>query len=144
MEFSGATAALKGGNGLGSFAMSKFAIRAMAQSLAREFGPKGIHVAHAVVDGIIDTEKTMGFHQEVPSSKISPGQVSRSQSVLLSSLVSTYQLVLYGYVNGKCLYRLPTRTGTCIHSPKPHLHMSWISDLTVKTGKDKDKWFCQQ
>ncbi|KAH9203105.1 hypothetical protein DL95DRAFT_248975, partial [Leptodontidium sp. 2 PMI_412] len=55
--FTGATAALKGGSGLSAFAMSKFGIRAMSQSLAREFGPKGIHVSHAIIDGIIDTEK---------------------------------------------------------------------------------------
>lgn len=56
--------------------MSKFAVRAMAQSLAREFGPRGIHVAHAIVDGIIDTEQTKGFHKEKQDAKISPDQVS--------------------------------------------------------------------
>ncbi|ODM15003.1 hypothetical protein SI65_09498 [Aspergillus cristatus] len=76
--FTGATAALKGGNGLGSFAMSKFAVRAMAQSLAREFGPKGIHVAHAIVDGIIDTEQTKGFHEKMTESKISPDQIAEA------------------------------------------------------------------
>ncbi|TQS33780.1 hypothetical protein Golomagni_05863, partial [Golovinomyces magnicellulatus] len=52
--FTGATASLKGGDGLSGFAMSKFGIRALAQSLAREFGPKGVHVSHAIIDGIID------------------------------------------------------------------------------------------
>ncbi|KAK1141343.1 hypothetical protein N8T08_009134 [Aspergillus melleus] len=76
--FTGATAALKGGSGLGSFAMSKFAVRAMAQSLAREFGPKGIHVAHAVIDGIIDIEKTKGFMDDRPDAKIDPNWIAEA------------------------------------------------------------------
>lgn len=72
----GATAAIKGGSGLSAFAMSKFGIRAMSQSLAREFGPKGVHVSHAIIDGIIDTEKTKSFSQDVPDSKIDPKWVS--------------------------------------------------------------------
>ncbi|KAJ5190698.1 uncharacterized protein N7498_009683 [Penicillium cinerascens] len=70
--FTGATAALKGGSGLSGFAVSKFGIRAMSQSLAREFGPKGVHVSHAIIDGIIDTEKTRGISQNTPDSKIDP------------------------------------------------------------------------
>ena len=45
---SGATAALRAGNGFSAFAVAKFGCRALCQSLAREFGPKGIHVAHFV------------------------------------------------------------------------------------------------
>jgi NAD(P)-dependent dehydrogenase (short-subunit alcohol dehydrogenase family) len=56
--------------------MSKFGIRALSQSLAREFGPKGVHVSHAIIDGIIDTEKTKGYSQEIPDSKIDPKWVS--------------------------------------------------------------------
>lgn len=134
MELSGATAALKGGSGLGSFAMSKFAIRAMAQSLAREFGPRGIHVAHAVVDGIIDTEKTKGILDEVPGSKISPDQVSCSQTVLVHFLVGIHRLLRTVMLMGNA--RLPMPTGISIHSPKPRLHTSWIFGLTVKTGED--------
>lgn len=48
----------------------------MSQSLAREFGPKGVHVSHAIIDGIIDTEKTKGYSQDVPDSKIDPNWVS--------------------------------------------------------------------
>lgn len=67
---------MKGGNGMSSFAMSKFGIRALAQSLAREFGPQGVHVSHAVIDGIIDTDKTKEILKDVPDSKISPDSVS--------------------------------------------------------------------
>ena len=53
--FTGATASLRGGAGFSAFAGAKFALRALAQSMARELGPKGIHVAHSIIDGAIDT-----------------------------------------------------------------------------------------
>lgn len=54
--FTGATASLRGGNGYAAFAGGKAALRMLAQSMARELGPRGIHVAHVIVDGAIDTE----------------------------------------------------------------------------------------
>jgi NAD(P)-dependent dehydrogenase (short-subunit alcohol dehydrogenase family) len=54
--FTGATAALRGAANFAAFAGAKHALRALAQSMARELGPRGIHVAHVVVDGAIDTE----------------------------------------------------------------------------------------
>jgi NAD(P)-dependent dehydrogenase (short-subunit alcohol dehydrogenase family) len=53
--FTGATASVRGGAGFSAFAGAKHALRALAQSMARELGPKGIHVAHVIVDGAIDT-----------------------------------------------------------------------------------------
>ncbi|AYC34639.1 SDR family NAD(P)-dependent oxidoreductase [Pseudomonas cavernae] len=53
--FTGATASLRGRAGFAAFASAKFALRALAQSMARELGPQGIHVAHPVIDGAIDT-----------------------------------------------------------------------------------------
>jgi NAD(P)-dependent dehydrogenase (short-subunit alcohol dehydrogenase family) len=53
--FTGATASLRGSAGFAGFAGAKFALRALAQSMARELGPKGIHVAHPIIDGAIDT-----------------------------------------------------------------------------------------
>jgi NAD(P)-dependent dehydrogenase (short-subunit alcohol dehydrogenase family) len=53
--FTGATAALRGAAHFAAFAGAKHALRALAQSMARELGPRGIHVAHVVVDGAIDT-----------------------------------------------------------------------------------------
>jgi len=53
--FTGATASIRGGDGFSAFAGAKHALRALAQSMARELGPKGIHVAHVVIDGAIDT-----------------------------------------------------------------------------------------
>jgi short-subunit dehydrogenase len=54
--FTGATASLRGSANFAAFAGAKHALRALAQSMARELGPRGIHVAHVVVDGAIDTE----------------------------------------------------------------------------------------
>jgi NAD(P)-dependent dehydrogenase (short-subunit alcohol dehydrogenase family) len=51
--FTGATASVKGFPLSGAFAMSKFALRGLAQSVARELGPKGVHVAHFVIDGAV-------------------------------------------------------------------------------------------
>lgn len=53
--FTGATASLRGSAGFAAFAGAKHALRALAQSMARELGPQGIHVAHIVIDGAIDT-----------------------------------------------------------------------------------------
>lgn len=53
--FTGATASLRGSNGYAAFAGAKHALRALAQSMARELGPKGLHVAHTIIDGAIDT-----------------------------------------------------------------------------------------
>lgn len=78
--FTGATAALKGSARFAGLAVGKFGLRALAQSLAREFGPQGIHVAHAIVDGLIDTPRVRSM---VPN---------REQHMLLSpdAIAETY------------------------------------------------------
>jgi len=55
MLFTGASASLRGAANFGAFAGAKHALRALAQSLARELGPQNIHVAHSIIDGAIDT-----------------------------------------------------------------------------------------
>lgn len=57
ISFTGATAALRGRAGFAPLAISKAGLRMLAQSLAREFHPQGIHVVHVIVDGQIDTPK---------------------------------------------------------------------------------------
>ena len=57
----GATAALRGGARFSALAVGKFGLRALAQSMAREFGPQGVHVAHVVVDGQINTPRVRGM-----------------------------------------------------------------------------------
>ena len=53
--FTGATASVRGREGFAAFAAAKHGLRAVAQSMARELGPKGVHVAHTIIDGAIDT-----------------------------------------------------------------------------------------
>ena len=53
--FTGATASIRGSANFAAFAGAKHALRALAQSMARELGPRGIHVAHSIIDGAIDT-----------------------------------------------------------------------------------------
>jgi NAD(P)-dependent dehydrogenase (short-subunit alcohol dehydrogenase family) len=53
--FTGATASMRGGKGYAAFSAAKFGLRAVAQSMARELGPQGIHVAHLVIDAGVDT-----------------------------------------------------------------------------------------
>lgn len=60
----GATAALRGGANFSALATGKFGLRALAQSMAREFGPQGIHVAHVVIDGQIDTPALRGYQPD--------------------------------------------------------------------------------
>lgn len=73
----GATASVKGSANFGSFAAGKFALRALGQSLAREFGPRGVHVAHVIVDGIIDAPRSRGFStaSEAEDAKLRPEAV---------------------------------------------------------------------
>lgn len=59
---SGATASLRGGARFSAFASAKFALRGLTQSLAREYQPQGIHVAHMILDGIIDTPRSRDLH----------------------------------------------------------------------------------
>jgi NAD(P)-dependent dehydrogenase (short-subunit alcohol dehydrogenase family) len=63
--FTGATASVRGGDGFSAFAGAKHALRALAQSMARELGPKNIHVAHVIIDGAIDTNFIRGMRPDV-------------------------------------------------------------------------------
>ncbi|KAF4976585.1 hypothetical protein FZEAL_6763 [Fusarium zealandicum] len=74
----GATASIKGSAEFGSFAAGKWALRALGQSLAREFGPKGVHVAHAIIDGVIDIPRTKQWavNGGVEDGKIKPEAIA--------------------------------------------------------------------
>ncbi|KAL2159998.1 hypothetical protein VTH06DRAFT_1653 [Thermothelomyces fergusii] len=76
----GATGSVRGSARFGTFAAGKFAVRALGQSLAREFGPKGVHVAHVIVDGVIDIPRTRGFtvNDGKEDGKISPDAIAES------------------------------------------------------------------
>ena len=62
--FTGATASLRGREGFSAFAGAKHALRALAQSMARELGPKGIHVAHVVLDGMVEGQFIKSIHPD--------------------------------------------------------------------------------
>ena len=67
--FTGATASLRGGSGYAAFSGAKAALRMLAQSMARELGPQGIHVAHVVIDGAIDTAFIRERHADFDNAK---------------------------------------------------------------------------
>ena len=67
--FTGATASVKGFANSSAFAMGKFGLRGLTQSLARELHPKGIHVVHFVIDGAINKEP-YGEHQTIHPDEI--------------------------------------------------------------------------
>jgi len=70
--FTGATASVKSNAQMASFATGKWALRALSQSLAKEFGPQGVHVAHAIIDGVIDIPRTKEWLKEQgPEAKLS-------------------------------------------------------------------------
>jgi NAD(P)-dependent dehydrogenase (short-subunit alcohol dehydrogenase family) len=64
--FTGATASLRGSARFANLAVGKFGLRALAQSMARELGPKGIHVAHVIIDGQIQSERYAELAKERP------------------------------------------------------------------------------
>jgi len=75
---SGATAGLRGAANFSAFASAKFAIRGLAQSLAREYGPKGVHVAHVVLDGLIDEPQTDRRFGSSPAGRMNGGAIAQA------------------------------------------------------------------
>ena len=74
--FTGATASMRGSAGFCAFAGAKHALRALAQSMARELGPQGVHVAHIVIDGAIDTPFIAENFPERYAKKVDDGILS--------------------------------------------------------------------
>jgi NAD(P)-dependent dehydrogenase (short-subunit alcohol dehydrogenase family) len=75
----GATASMRGSAGFASLAVGKFGLRALAQSMARELGPRGIHVAHVVVDGQIDTPRLrQAAPEREPVTLLSPDAIAET------------------------------------------------------------------
>ncbi|MEE7441744.1 SDR family NAD(P)-dependent oxidoreductase [Methylobacterium oryzae] len=79
----GASASVKGFAGSAPFAMGKFALRGLGQSLARELQPHGIHVAHIVIDGAIRNPARGGEPPEAPDSHLDPDAIARAYRDLL-------------------------------------------------------------
>jgi len=79
---SGATASQRGSKNFAAFASAKFALRGLTQSLAREFQPQGIHIAHVLLDGIIDTDASRAMHSLDPSRMLKPDEVAQQYKQL--------------------------------------------------------------
>jgi len=81
--FSGATASCRAGARTAAFGSAKFALRGLSQSLAREFAPRGIHVAHVVLDGLIDEPQTERRFAERKSQRMDPDAVADAYVALI-------------------------------------------------------------
>jgi NAD(P)-dependent dehydrogenase (short-subunit alcohol dehydrogenase family) len=83
--FTGATASMRGGKGYAAFSSAKFGLRAVAQSMARELGPKNIHVAHLVIDSGVDTafvrQRIAAAQGAEAAEKIAPGRLMEPASI---------------------------------------------------------------
>ncbi|MBA2375680.1 MAG: SDR family NAD(P)-dependent oxidoreductase [Rubrobacteraceae bacterium] len=91
----GATAALRGSARFSALAVGKFGLRALSQSMAREFGPQGTHVAHIVIDGQIDTERVRGMSPDRDTSTmLSPDAIAEEYWKLHMQNPTTWTLEL--------------------------------------------------
>lgn len=86
--FTGATASMRGSAGFSAFAGAKFALRALAQSMARELGPKNIHVAHVVIDGRIDS---VFVRENLPNAD----ELREQDSILSPSAIAANYVMLH-------------------------------------------------
>lgn len=94
LVFTGATAGVKAAAGFSAFASAKFALRGLAQSLAREYGPRGIHVAHAVIDGVIWGERARDGWGMEEAGCMHPEDISDSYLHLIRQPRSAWTLEL--------------------------------------------------
>ena len=86
--FTGATASVRGGNGFAAFAAAKFGLRAVAQAMARELGPKNIHVIHLIIDAAVDSE---AIHQRLKAAKgIEAKDIPADSLAKTTSIASAY------------------------------------------------------
>ena len=91
----GATASLRGSARFSALAVGKFGLRALAQSLAREFGPQGIHVSHVIIDGQINTPRIQEMSPEREDlTMLSPGAIAETYWQLHSQDRTTWTLEL--------------------------------------------------
>lgn len=98
--FTGATASVKGFPNFAPFAMGKFALRGLAQSLARELGPKNIHVAHFIIDGGIASPSRNPASEAAEDSLLDPDAIAQTYMAVLKQHRSawTHELDLRPWV----------------------------------------------
>ncbi len=84
MLFTGATASVRGGKGFAAFSAAKFGLRAVAQAMARELGPKNIHVVHLLIDAGVDSEEIHRRYKAqrgIDVSDIPPDSLTKTSSI---------------------------------------------------------------
>lgn len=82
--FTGATASLRGGKGFAAFSSAKFGLRAVAQAMARELGPKNIHVIHLIIDAAVDSDAIrarLKAASGIEAKDIAPDSLTRTDSI---------------------------------------------------------------
>lgn len=87
---SGATGSLRGGANFSAFASAKFALRGLIQSLAREYQPQGIHIAHVILDGILDTPRSRNLHSLDPADMMLTDDVAETYLQLVQQKPSVW------------------------------------------------------
>lgn len=100
MLFTGATSSVRGGGWL-AFSSAKFALRGLVQSLARELWPKGVHVAHVLVDGIIGPEDDPAATSDRPRTSLDPNEMAEAYWYLANQPASAWTLELDLRPNGE-------------------------------------------
>jgi NAD(P)-dependent dehydrogenase (short-subunit alcohol dehydrogenase family) len=86
--FTGATASVRGGSGFAAFASAKFGLRGVAQAMARELGPKNIHVVHLLIDAAVDSD---AIHQRMKAAKgIDASDIPADSLTKTSSIAEVY------------------------------------------------------
>jgi short-subunit dehydrogenase len=87
---SGATASLRAGANFSAFASAKFALRGLTQSVAREYQKQGVHVAHVILDGILDTRKSRELHAMDPADMMSTYDVAEAYMQIIKQKPSAW------------------------------------------------------
>jgi len=122
--YTGATASVKSSANMSSFSTGKYAMRALAQSTAREFAPQGVHVAHAIIDGVIDIPRTKDWLKDMPpEAKISADGVSGISTCESRSLLTAHRSQMH--------------TGICTRSQRRPSRMKSISDQCWRSGRKR-------
>ena len=90
MVFTGATASLRGSSRFAAMAAGKFGLRGLAQALAREFQPRGIHVAHVVLDGLLAGSASVSRFGGKDSQVMDPGEIAAAYRWLVEQPLSAW------------------------------------------------------
>jgi NAD(P)-dependent dehydrogenase (short-subunit alcohol dehydrogenase family) len=85
--FTGATASVRGGKGFAAFSSAKFGLRAVAQAMARELGPRNVHVIHLLIDAGVDSE---AIHQRMKAAGVNIAGIPEDSLTKTSSIANAY------------------------------------------------------